>query len=179
DRPDNTESPWDRLKTDKQRVLVSLGTVNADRGARFYRAVVSALGGTDRVVVLAAPPEVVGDVPDNIIVRGWIPQLKLLSHVDAVVTHGGHNTVCEALSHGLPLVVAPIKDDQPVVAAQVEACGAGVRVRFGRIRPQALGAAVDTVLGIADYRIQAQRIAASFKAAGGATAAADVLEELT
>ena len=43
------------------------------------------------------------------------------------VTHGGHNTVCEALAHGLPLVVAPIRDDQPTVAAQVVQAGAGVR----------------------------------------------------
>lgn len=43
--------------------------------------------------------------------------------------------MCEALWHAVPLVVAPIRDDQPVVAGQVTDAGAGVRVRFGRGGP--------------------------------------------
>ena len=82
----------------------------------------------------------------------------------------------EALAHGLPMVVAPIKDDQPVVASQVEAAGAGVRVRFGRLRPEGLQHAVRTVLLDESYADAARRIAASFEAAGGAAAASRVLE---
>jgi UDP:flavonoid glycosyltransferase YjiC (YdhE family) len=75
-------------------------------------------------------------------------------------------------------VVAPIRDDQPVVAGQVVAAGAGVRVRFGRTDAARLGAAVDTVLTDPAHRAAAQRVAASFRAAGGAAAAASHLELL-
>lgn len=94
------------------------------------------------------------------------------------MSHGGHNTVCEALARGLPLVVAPIRDDQPVVAQQVVAAGAGVRVRFGRVRPRDIAEAVDAVLSRPAYRAAARRIQASFAAAGGPAAAARALEEL-
>jgi UDP:flavonoid glycosyltransferase YjiC (YdhE family) len=86
--------------------------------------------------------------------------------------------VCEALWHGVPLVVAPIRDDQPVVAAQVADAGAGVRVRFGRADAARLGAAIDVVLDEPGYRAAAGRIRTAFRAAGGAGAAASHLERL-
>ncbi len=114
----------------------------------------------------------------NVIVRAFVPQLALLSHVDAVVCHGGHNTTCEALAHGLPLVIAPIKDDQPIVADQVVAAGAGVRVKFGRVQAAELRAAVERILAEPTFRTAAERVRASFAAAGGAAAAAAHLEAL-
>ena len=116
--------------------------------------------------------------PDHVLLQEYVPQLALLPHLDAVVCHGGHNTVCEALAHGLPLVVAPVRDDQPIVAQQVAAAGAGIRVRFGRPRADELHAALSAVLDDPDHRRAARRIQASFAAAGGAAAAADRLEKL-
>ncbi len=114
----------------------------------------------------------------DLLVLPAVPQLALLERVDAVVCHAGHNTVCEALWHGVPLVVAPIRDDQPVVAGQVADAGAGVRVRFGRVTAAKLGAALDAVLHEPGHRAAAERIGTAFRAAGGATAAADSLEQL-
>jgi UDP:flavonoid glycosyltransferase YjiC (YdhE family) len=75
----------------------------------------------------------------------------------------------------LPLVVAPIRDDQPVIAQQVVRAGAGIRVRYGRLSPRALRDAVRRVLDEPSYRLAAGRIRASFAAAGGAHAAAEAL----
>ena len=94
------------------------------------------------------------------------------------MSHGGHNTVCEALAQGVPLVLAPIRDDQPIVADQVVRAGAGVRVRFGRVGSQELRDAVAGVLADPDIRQAAAAIARSFRAAGGASAAADVIESI-
>jgi len=107
-----------------------------------------------------------------------LPQLALLPHMQAVVCHGGHNTVCEALAQGLPLVVLPIKDDQPVVAEQVAGAGAGLRLKFGRVRPAELREAVLRVLGDPSFRDAAAKVARSFAAAGGAPRAASLLLEL-
>jgi len=95
-----------------------------------------------------------------------------------VVCHAGHNTVCETLSHGVPLVVAPIRDDQPVIANQVTTAGAGIRVHFSRVSAGELRTALTTVLANPSYRSAARRIQTSFTAAGGAAAAADHLEKL-
>jgi MGT family glycosyltransferase len=177
DRPDPTPFPWDALR-DGPRVFVSLGTVSAERGAAFHATVAQALGGEPFQVILAAPPEHLPDPPSNFIVRQRVPQLALLPHVHAVVSHGGHNTVCESLANGLPLVVTPIRDDQPVVANQVVATGAGLRLRFGRLGAAALREAVRRVLDEPAFREAATRIRASFASAGGAGEAARLLEEL-
>jgi len=185
ERPHDPDFPWDWLDEGqpgmrRRRVLVSLGTLNGEAGARFYRValeVVAALAGSLQAIV-AAPPGLIGASPDNVLVRPRVPQLELLPHLDAVISHGGHNTVCEALAHGLPLVVAPIRDDQPIIAGQVVAAGAGVQVRFGRVQAPELAGALDAVLGDPAYSAAARRIAASFASAGGAAAAADHLEKL-
>jgi len=98
--------------------------------------------------------------------------------VAAVVCHSGHNTVCEALAHGVPLVVAPIKDDQPVIAEQVVNAGAAIRVRFGRVGSDELRTAVMRLLHEDVFRAAAATIQASFRRAGGAARAADLLERL-
>ncbi|MDQ1428975.1 MAG: hypothetical protein QOK39_2451, partial [Acidimicrobiaceae bacterium] len=179
-RPAGTEFPWSWLDPARSRVLVSLGTINAPAGRRFLGEAVDALGSLgDRVQgVVVGPPDLVGVVPANVLVRGFVPQLSLLERVDAVVSHGGHNTVCETLAAGLPLVVAPIRDDQPIVAQQVTDAGAAVRVKFGRVRAPELAAAISAVLDEPAYREAAGRLRASFEAAGGPPAAADALEAL-
>jgi MGT family glycosyltransferase len=177
DRPETAEFPWDRLNG-MPRVLVSLGTVNADAGDRFYRETVEALGGHQVQVVLVAPRDRVGPAPDNVIVRDFVPQLALLPHMDAVVCHAGHNTVVESLAHGRPLVLAPIKDDQPIVAQQVVDAGAGIRVKFGRVKAGELRAAVHSVLHDPAFADSAARVSESFAGAGGAPRAAELLEEL-
>lgn len=179
DRPEPTAFPWEALAPGR-RVLVSMGTVNAEASGRFYATALAAFAGEPYQVILVAPPQLVDPAiaPANVVVRSYVPQLALLSHVDAVVCHGGHNTVCEALAHGRPLVVAPIKDDQPIVADQVVAAGAGLRVKFGRVGPDELRAAVRRVLDEPAFAAAAGAVRASFAAAGGATAAADALEAL-
>lgn len=175
DRPEATPFPWDALGP-RPRVLVTMGTVNAEASGRFYDVALAALGGQEMQVILVAPGE--RAAPPNVLVRPYVPQLALLPHVDAVVCHGGHNTTCEALAHGLPLVIAPIKDDQPIVADQVVAAGAGLRVKFGRVGPDELRAAVRRVLDEPAFREAAGRVRESFASAGGAPAAAAALEAL-
>ncbi|WUF65168.1 glycosyltransferase [Streptomyces decoyicus] len=179
-RPSAHAFPWHRLDPGRARVLVSLGTLNREAGARFYPAVLRAADAlADRAqLILAAPGDLAGTVPDHMVHQEYVPQLALLPHLDAVLCHGGHNTVCEALAHGLPLVVAPVRDDQPIVARQVAESGAGVRVRFGRARADELHRALAAVLDDPAHRRAARRIQASFAAAGGALTAADRLEKL-
>jgi MGT family glycosyltransferase len=172
--------PWSWLRLDRQHVLISLGTVNQEVSRRFFATAVEAVATlADRLqVILVAPPDVVDSPPDHMLVREYVAQLDLLPYLHAVVSHAGHNTVCEALAHGVPLVVAPIRDDQPVVASQVTDSGAGIRVHFGRVGSTELRTAITTVLDDPSYGAAARRVQTSFATAGGATVAADHLEKL-
>ncbi|MFD9429661.1 glycosyltransferase [Streptomyces sp. NPDC060002] len=185
-RPSAAAFPWEWLDGGRATVLVTLGTANTDVGGRFLEVCRDVLRErADRVQGVIVDPggtlEPRGDDKD-LLVLPYVPQLALLERLErgagAVVCHAGHNSVCEALWHGVPLVVAPIRDDQPVVAGQVTDAGAGVRVRFGRVTPRQLGAAVDSVLHEPGHRAAAGRIRTAFRAAGGSSAAATHLENL-
>jgi MGT family glycosyltransferase len=171
-RPAEVDFPWDRLRDDVPLVLISLGTLNHAAGERFFRVAADAVAGLQVQAIMVAPPNLIDDPPPNLLVQARIPQLALLPRVAAVVSHCGHNTVCETLAHGRPIVAAPIRDDQPMIADQVVAAGAGVRVRFGRVRPELLADAIDTVLTDPQYAEGARTVAASFTAAGGPREAA-------
>lgn len=178
--PAAIDFPWDWFDDTYRHVLVSLGTVTQEGGREFLHRAVQAFRDPEcgiRLVVVA-PQGTFDEVPTNVLARPEVPQLALLPFMDAVITHAGHNTVCESLAHGLPLVLAPIRDDQPTVAQQVVQAGAGIRVRYGRVRPEGLRKAVLTVLDDPSYRRAAGELRASFVAAGGACAAADRLEDV-
>jgi UDP:flavonoid glycosyltransferase YjiC (YdhE family) len=169
--------PWEWLDPLRPLVLITLGTVNAD--ARFLRECVTAIGDRPWLqAVIADPARALDDVPVNVLVRPVIPQLELLDWADATLCHAGHNTVCESLSAGVPLVVAPIRDDQPVIAEQVVRAGAGLRLRFNHATAWHIGQAIDDVLNTSGYRDAAYRVRESFQAAGGASLAADRLQTL-
>jgi zeaxanthin glucosyltransferase len=182
-RPAGPPFPWDRLDPARRHILVTVGTLAADiaRGAaEFYVRAVEALRplGDRLQAIVIAPAEALPDAPEHVIVVPRLPVLELMPHLDAVVSHGGLNIVGEALAHGVPLVIAPIRHDQPINAAQVAAAGAGIRVSFRRVSPEQLRAAVLTVLDDPAYRAAAGRVRESFAAAGGAQAAAGLLERL-
>ncbi len=173
--------PQDWLDPDRQHALISLGTVNTEAGARFFAAAAEAVAPLAHRLqaILVAPPDLIGPVPGHVLVRDFVPLLDLLPCLDALVCHAGHNMVCEALAHSVPLIVAPIRDQQPVVAGQVVDAGAGIRVHFGRVGATELRHAITTVLDDPSYRTAARRVQTSFAAAGGAPTAADHLEKLT
>jgi MGT family glycosyltransferase len=167
-----------RLDPDRAHVLVSMGTLADDLATGFLARTVAALRSLDVQAIVVAPEGQLPDPPPNVIVAPRVPMLTLLPHIDVLVGHGGVNTTCEALAHGIPVVLAPIRHDQPELARQVVAAGAGLRVRFRRSGPDELAAAIGTVLTDPAYRTAARRIAASFRAAGGAAEAAAQVERL-
>ena len=181
ERPSDPEFPWHALPEPgtKPVVLISVGTANTDAGADFLRSCAEAAAVRPHIfAVIVDPGNAIAERPVNTLIVPHVPQLELLPRVSAVVCHAGQNTVCETLYHGIPLVVAPIRDDQPIVAQQAVDAGVAERVRFGRARAEQIGAALDRVLTEPGYRAAAERVAASFKAAGGARAAARELIRL-
>jgi zeaxanthin glucosyltransferase len=172
--------PWDRLDPHRALVLVTMGTLAQDIAADFYGRMQQALLplGERVQAVMVAPEGTVPDPPDHVLVTTRAPILELLPMAAAVVGHAGLNTTCESLAYGVPLVLAPIRHDQPIIAAQAVDAGAAVRVSFTRATPDQLRIAITRLLDDPAYRQAAGRIRNSFTAAGGAQAAANQLAGL-
>ena len=64
-------------------------------------------------------------MPDDWIVATSLPQVGLLAHATATVTHAGNNSVGEALVAGVPALALPLSTDQFAIAADLECTGAG------------------------------------------------------
>ncbi len=175
-RATHDEFPWEQLDSGKRKILISLGTVSRDRTTRFYEVMMAALGDIDIQVIMVAPEALAATAPANFIVLPRVPQLQLLPHMDAVICHAGHNTVCESLAQGLPLIVAPIRDDQPVIARQVIDAGAGLFMRFGKVTSATARATVEQLLSDENLKHNAERLARSFEGLGGAERAAAIIE---
>ncbi|WP_030060463.1 glycosyltransferase [Streptomyces novaecaesareae] len=181
-RPHDPHFPWGRLLPGRRRVLVTMGTLAGELGADFLARAVRALElcGEEVQPVFAAPGGLLPELPPHAVAVDRAPVLELMARgaLDAVLCHGGMNTVGEALAHGLPLVAAPIRHDQPFVAAQVAAVGAGLRVPFARVTPERLAQALRAVLETTGYRDTAVQVGRELLAGGGAAAAAERLEAL-
>lgn len=179
-RQQAAEFPWSWLDPQRRHILLTLGTVNAASGRQFFETAIAAAERlADRLqMIVVAPDGMLNPEPSNVLVLPMVPQLELLPGIDAVICHAGHNTVCETLAHGIPLIVAPIRDDQPIVAQQVVDAGAGIRLKYGRAKSEEITDALLTILETSSYRQAAERIQAAFHAAGGASAAVDGLEAL-
>lgn len=179
-RPDVPNFPWDALDPGRGLVLITIGTVATDLGREFFARVIRSLEPlADRVqAVVNTTPALIPDPPPYVLVAPRTPVLDLLARVDAMICHGGMSTSCEALLNGVPLIVAPIKYDHPIVAGQVAAAGAGLRRDFGQSTAEQFTESLKAVLDDPSYRAAAERIGASFAAAGGAETAARRLESL-
>jgi len=181
ERPAAVAFDWERFyaREHKTCVLVSIGTTfNHEFKKDFFYKVTEALKEEPVTVVVVSDPELFEEWPDNFIVQQRVPQLQLLPFLSGVVCHAGHNTVCETLLHGLPLVVIPIAYDQSYVAARVVQVQAGIRLNFKRFHAAHIQKAVHEILHNSSYRDAAETIQSSFEQAGGTAHAAKMLEGL-
>ena len=164
-------------KTGEKLVYISMGTVNNDM-LPLYRACVQAVKGTLWQVILSVGDQVdreeLGTLPDNVAVFSSVDQIAVLQKADVFLTHCGMNSASEGLYFGVPLVMLPQTSEQSGVAVRAEQLGAGLRLR--KTTPDAIRAALEKAMDDPSYRENAQRIGASFRASGGAKAAADCIE---
>ncbi len=119
-RPE-VDFPWDRLDG-RPIIYASLGTTRNVMPAVF-RMIAEACQDINLQLVISLggrfDPELFADLPGNPLVTRYAPQLELLKLAKIVITHGGPNTVFEALMEGKPMVAIPLAHDQPAVAARL------------------------------------------------------------
>ncbi|CAK9035724.1 Uncharacterized UDP-glucosyltransferase YojK [Durusdinium trenchii] len=146
----------------------------------LFRTVFEAFGGDDEmlIVVSTAHKDALEclELPSNLVAQQSLPQLELLQKCNVFVTHGGANSVHEALSFGVPMVVIPIFGDQPVNADTVAKTGCGISFRhpLETLNPTALKEAVDQLM-MPSVRESLDALRVELSASGGVVKAAEVV----
>ncbi|MYS93669.1 MULTISPECIES: glycosyltransferase [Streptomyces] len=133
------------LPTDRPLVYAAIGTalpkmrarmedrettlpVKLPDAAESLHAIVRAAAELDDCTVVVSTSGLAVDtegLPGHVHVAERVPQPLLLESVDLFITHGGFNSIREAMRTGTPLAVLPHFGDQPANAERVEELGLG------------------------------------------------------
>lgn len=175
-------------------VYVTLGTIFNRLPGALAKLVAGAAALDVEVVVTTGrnlDPDSLGSLPINVRAERYLPQAELIPRCDAVVCHGGFNTVFGALSEGRPLVVVPFSADQPLNAFLCQNNGLGVSCTteqpegsmFPLATPGALAAddvssALSKVLSDSSYAAAARTMQSEIAAQPGVERGVELLEQL-
>ena len=177
-RPETISFPFDRLD-DAPLIYISLGTVFNEK-ADFYRTCIEAFAHSNRQVVMSVGKRIdiaaLGTIPRNFIVRDFVPQLELLPRTALFITHGGMNSVSEALYYGVSLIVIPQSADQNLVGQRITQLGAGKTLRRTRLTALKLRSVAEEMLAQPTYQQASARLGKSFGPAQGYLRAADEIQ---
>lgn len=162
----------------KTLIYISMGTI-VNQCMDFYKMALEAFKNENYMVIMSVGNKtdisLLGDIPDNFIVRNHVPQLEVLKSADVIICHGGLNSVNEALYYGVPVISIPQVNDQYLVSRQLVKLGAGLELKMEEITDDVLRNSIKTVLSDASYKASSTEIGRSFVEAGGYKAAAKLI----
>jgi MGT family glycosyltransferase len=110
-------------------------------------------------------------------VHASVPQLAVLEHASAFVTHAGMGGSTESLWFGVPTVSIPQAVDQFANAAMLEAIGVGKHLPADQVTVETLREAVLRVAESPSVRSNLDQFRAEVRANGGVERAANAVEE--
>jgi MGT family glycosyltransferase len=155
--------------------LGSLGSADVD----LMRRLVDVLSRTrHRYIVSKGPRADEFGLPDSMWGEARVPQTSIIPEVDVVITHGGNNTVTEALHFGKPMVVLPLFWDQYDNAQRMHELGYGVRLATYDRSDDELIAAVDELAADETLRSDLDALGERIRDTRGTVRAADLIEEV-
>ena len=163
----------------RKKIYISLGTVN-NKNLPFYKNCIEAFKESDIDVIMSVGNSTdiskLGEIPDNFVVKNMVNQVRVLQEVDAFISHCGMNSVNESLYYGVPIVLFPQQSEQKMVSNRVAELGAGIILKNDK--PKNIKKAIDEVLNNNKYKENADKLAESFRNAGGATKAVDAILQI-
>ncbi len=159
---------WLTARPDRPTVYATLGTT-FNQAPDTFRAILAALSTEDVNAVITVgrsmDPAQFQPPPAHVHIEQYIPQTLLLPKCDAIVFHGGYNSLHSALWHGLPMVITPLEaGDQYPTGLLCDKLGAGILVKGAPPEPEAIREALRTVLQQKTYRVRAQELQRDIKA---------------
>lgn len=126
-RGDEISFDWGWLNPELPLVYASFGSQIYHQPELFKRIMEAVEG--KAVQVLAAVHDLkLEQVPQNVQLCGYTPQLEVLKRAQVLITHGGANSVMEAMATNTPVLINPICNDQFHQVWFVENAGCGRRI---------------------------------------------------
>lgn len=167
-----------KINSESKLIYFSLGTMGAI-DLELMRRILPVLATTSHFYIVSKGPlaeEIL--LPENCWGAAHLPQTAILPLVDLVITHGGHNTVSEAMSNGVPMIVLPLFGDQPDNAQRVSEKGFGIRLETRHFTDDELVKAIDQLLNDANLKAKMQAVKKRIELANSKEIAVLKIEQL-
>jgi len=173
--------PFGKLRCDRYKVYVSLGTIFNDRPG-VYRKIIHALNHSEYQVIVSAGAAYQRlareTIPDNCLLFSEVPQVDLLPKVDLVIGHGGNNTVNETLAAGKPTITIPIGGEHGDNASQLEYLRVGLRLNVNQFDENEVLEKVRTIQTNTAFQVRAAELQVALKSCRGPARASTLLHQL-
>jgi zeaxanthin glucosyltransferase len=164
---------------DRPLVFATMGTLLGG-DVRIWRALAEACGQAGAALVIAHGGRLDEKQLAGLDVHhaaAFLPYRAVMRCAALVVTHGGSNTVLDALACGVPLLIRPVGFDQPGNLARVRHHGLGEELASLR-RPRRVAEQIRRLVSDGAIKGRCEAVAAALEAAGGAERAAQVVESV-
>jgi MGT family glycosyltransferase len=173
-----TDEDWSPPDGDGRLVYLSLGSLGSADVELMKQLVSELADAPHRFVVSKGPQHTEFELADNMTGAEFLPQAKILPHVDAVITHGGNNTTTESFFFGKPMVVLPLFWDQYDNAQRVDELGFGARLPTYAHDGEHLRGALERLLDDEALHARMAEIAKRLQSVPGTEKAAGLIERV-
>ena len=180
-RGDESHFPWEYLAKDRPIIFMSFGSQIYHQPELFHKVIQATASMGVQLLLsvnhLLDSPDF-SHLPEHVLACHYAPQLQLLPRVSAFITHGGANSVMEALHFGVPLLISPVCNDQFHQAHFIRQAGTGLVLDLYTATIVEVQQSLKTLLTDEIVAANVQRIAASYEV-DGARHAAELIDQST
>lgn len=175
DALETADFDWENMK--RPIIYIAMGTMIERFAKSIYDACFEALAEVDATVI-ASVGELVDsfeELPDNVFAYSRVAQIDVLRHVDLFITHGGMNSVNEAVYTGTPMLVNPLINDEMVIAEQIVRLNIGKRLDLNNASPYDIRTAVFNILSAESIARRIEKESQNMQSLDGNQKAAELI----
>ncbi|MFT7807535.1 2-hydroxyacylsphingosine 1-beta-galactosyltransferase [Arapaima gigas] len=149
---------WANSSDEDGFVLVSFGAGVKYLSDDIAKKLAGALARLPQKVIWRFSGTAPRNLGNNTKLVDWMPQNDLLGHpnIRAFLSHGGLNSIYEAMYHGVPVVGVPLFGDHYDTMTRVEAKGMGIMLEWKKMTEEDLYQAMLKVIKDQRYRQRAR-----------------------
>lgn len=129
------------VKTNQPLIYISFGTIFTEN-IGFYKKCIQSFQNKEVEVYISMHQGIdrtkLGFIPDNIHIYEFLPQLEILRKASLFITHGGMNSMNEAIYFEVPMLVFPQGADQILNASCVDKHNIGKWMKSSKISKELL-----------------------------------------
>ena len=157
-----------KLQRYRSVIVVSQGTVDNTDAEKLFVPALEALKGGSHLVVATTGGKNTAELrrrypEDNVVVEDFVDFGLLFGQTDLFICNGGYGSILLALSNGVPVLSAGVREGKNDINARVDYFGFGIDLKTERPTPAKIAKGVTRVLADKRFSQNVARVRAEFE----------------